>query len=114
MVARGGETHILSPACPSAGAANADKAMDGKIQQPKEKSAMCQFAVGLVPVLLFCAEARGATVPLFPAASDNRQGFVRVVNPTARAGEVRISAYTDSGERRSTMLSFEEGEEVRH
>ena len=38
------------------------------------------------------------SVPLFPAASDaNRQGFVRVINHSLQAGEVRIVAVDDSG-----------------
>ena len=37
-------------------------------------------------------------VPLFPAAGDDsgRQGFVRVINRAASAGEVRIEAYNES------------------
>ncbi len=39
------------------------------------------------------------TVPLLPSASDalGRQGFVRVVNRSTGAGEVRIVAYDDTG-----------------
>ncbi len=39
------------------------------------------------------------TVPLFPSAADalGRQGFVRVVNRSNAAGEVRIQPYDDSG-----------------
>ena len=37
------------------------------------------------------------SVPLFPSASDaNRQGFVRVVNRSAEAGEVTIAAHDDT------------------
>ena len=40
----------------------------------------------------------GHTVPLFPAASDalGRQGFVRVINHSAVAGEVTIDAFDDT------------------
>lgn len=42
------------------------------------------------------AQARG--VPYFPAASDAfRKGFVRVINHSARAGEIRLDAVDDSG-----------------
>ena len=44
-------------------------------------------------------EADGThTVPLFPAAGDDagRQGFVRVINRSASAGEVRIEAHDES------------------
>ena len=44
---------------------------------------MRRFAVGIPPLLLVCeAEAVTQAVPLFPAASENRQGFIRVINPT--------------------------------
>lgn len=44
------------------------------------------------------AVAGAYLVPLFPSASDTgRQGFVRVVNRSDTAGEVRISAIDDSG-----------------
>ena len=45
-------------------------------------------------------EADGVhTVPLFPSASDalGRQGFVRIVNRSDAAGEVRIVAHDDTG-----------------
>ena len=40
----------------------------------------------------------GHTVPMFPAASDalGRQGFVRVINHSAEAGEVSIDAFDDT------------------
>ena len=37
------------------------------------------------------------TVPLFPAASANRQGFVRVINETERNRDVTVRAIDDSG-----------------
>ena len=39
-------------------------------------------------------------IPLFPAASDQhgRQGFARIINHSAEAGEVAISAFDDAGE----------------
>ena len=36
------------------------------------------------------------TVPLFPAARAEQQGFVRIINHTSDPGEVRISAFDDS------------------
>ena len=36
------------------------------------------------------------TVPLFPAARDERQGFVRIINHSNERGEVRIGAFDDS------------------
>ena len=44
-------------------------------------------------------DATGHAVPLFPAASDalGRQGFVRVINHAATAGEVSIDAVDDAG-----------------
>ena len=47
------------------------------------------------------SEADVHTVPLFPAASDEkgRQGFVRIINRTGRDGEVDIAAYDDAGRR---------------
>lgn len=41
------------------------------------------------------------TVPLFPAASDEkgRQGFVRIINRSGSEGEVDIAAYDDAGRR---------------
>ena len=35
-------------------------------------------------------------VPLFPAARDERQGFVRIINHSSERGEVRIRAFDDS------------------
>ena len=73
-----------------------------------------RILVGILPLLLvFDIEAGTRTVPLFPAASDNRQGFMRIINPAARAGMVHITAHSDAGERRTETLSFEEGEEVK-
>ena len=73
-----------------------------------------RLLVGILPLLLvFDIEAATQTVPLFPAASDNRQGFMRIINPAGRAGTVHITAHSDAGERRTETLSFEEGEEVK-
>ena len=44
------------------------------------------------------AETGAHHVPLFPAASAERQGFARVVNRSARGGTVRIDAFGDAGE----------------
>ena len=63
---------------------------------------MRRFALGILPLLFaFEAEAVTQTVPLFPAASENRQGFIWVINPYAHAGALRITAYTDTGARRT-------------
>ena len=73
-----------------------------------------RILMGILPLLLiFDIEAGTQTVPLFPAASDNRQGFMRIINPAGRAGAVHITAHSDAGERRTETLSFEEGEEVK-
>ena len=73
-----------------------------------------RILVGILPLLfVFDIEAGTRTVPLFPAASDNRQGFMRIINPAGRAGTVHITAHSDAGERRTETLSFEEGEEVK-
>ncbi len=51
-------------------------------------------------------DADGAhRVPLLPAASDalGRQGFVRVINRSNRAGEVRIQAFDDAGRRHEAL-----------
>ena len=45
------------------------------------------------------ATERVHTVPLFPSAADGvRQGFVRVINHSDEAGEVRIDAVDDAGD----------------
>ncbi len=47
----------------------------------------------------------GQPVPLFPAAADpsDREGFVRVLNRSAKAGEVLIEAVDDAGVRRGPV-----------
>ena len=49
----------------------------------------------------FLVAVRGRyLVPLFPRASDEeRQGFVRVINRSANAGDIRIAAIDDAGHR---------------
>ena len=52
-------------------------------------------AVGQEPVTVVDQVA-----PMFPAAADQvRQGFVRIINHSPRAGDVRIEAYDDGGTR---------------
>ena len=53
-----------------------------------------------------------AIVPLFPLASDRGpQGFVRVINYSARAGDVRIDVHDDAGRAFGPLtLSLEAGE----
>ena len=58
---------------------------------------------------------RGGTVavPLFPAAGDSsgRQGFVRVINHSAQAGEVVVAAHDDTGrDHGSVSLELEPNE----
>ena len=57
-----------------------------------------------VETLTFVVRVRGPwRVPLFPNASDTRQGFVRVVNHGHRAGDVRIAAIDDAGARKGPL-----------
>ena len=59
---------------------------------------------GAVETLTFVVRVRGPwQVPLFPNASDTRQGFVRVVNHGHRAGDVRITAIDDAGARKGPL-----------
>ena len=54
--------------------------------------------------MIAATTAYGALVPLFPAASDEvRQGFVRVINHSARAGTVAIVAIDDAGDGRHEL-----------
>ena len=59
---------------------------------------------GAVETLTFVVRVRGPwQVPLFPNASDTRQGFVRVVNHGHKAGDVRITAIDDAGARKGPL-----------
>ena len=66
------------------------------------------------------SEARlGYRVGLFPAASrreqeNGYQGFVRVVNRSDEAGEVRIDAWDEEGEHRGTVTLAIEANETKH
>lgn len=72
------------------------------------------FRFAVAPVALAGAAAAGAThlAPLFPAAAAGdrerpfagRQGFVRIVNHSARAGDVRIKAIDDAGVARGPVV----------
>ena len=76
--------------------------------------------------VVFCAVAMQAfasvavgqtthTVALFPSAVDaSRQGFVRVVNHSAQAGEVRIDAHADAGNREETITLSVDGFQTVH
>ena len=57
---------------------------------------------------------RNHTIPFFPSASDEvREGFARVINHSAEAGEVRIDAVDDEGESYGpVMLAVDAGEAV--
>ena len=87
---------------------------------PRPALALC---VAVVMAVLWAApraaasgEAEGThAVHLFPSASDarGRQGFVRVINHSARAGEVSIRAFDDEGSLRGPLtLTIEAGEAV--
>ena len=56
------------------------------------------------------------SVALFPSASDplERQGFVRVVNRSDQAGEVRIDAWDDDGTRRGPVTLAIGAHETKH
>ncbi len=72
-------------------------------------------AGGESATLTFAVTVRGAwVVPFFPSASDpSRQGFVRVINQGAQAGEVRIVPVDDSGMRKSPLtLAIDAGAAV--
>ena len=68
---------------------------------------------GTAETLEFAVIVRGVRlVPLFPSASGDRQGFVRVVNRD-RAGEVRIQPIDDAGMRApASTLAIGAGEAV--
>lgn len=51
---------------------------------------------------------------LFPAAGGRREGFARIVNHGDEAGEVRVFAIDDAGERRGPMRFDLEGNAVMH
>ena len=54
-------------------------------------------AITAVDVLGQPEDTGGELVPLFPAASAARQGFVRVVNNADESGTVQITAVDDAG-----------------
>ena len=58
------------------------------------------WLVGLAGALTGLAEERRYSVPLFGAAADQRQGFVRLVNHSAATGTAQVYAIDDAGERR--------------
>ena len=66
------------------------------------------------------SDAGGATtthaVGLFPSASDaqGRQGFVRIINRSGQAGEVRIEAFDDAGTHRGPVTLDIGAEETVH
>ena len=69
----------------------------------------CIPAVATVP-------ASGRAVPFFPSASDalGRQGFARVVNRSAEAGEVSIAAFDDDGEFHGPLTLSLDANEAAH
>ena len=69
----------------------------------------CIPAVATVP-------ASGRAVPFFPSASDapGRQGFARVVNRSAEAGEVSIAAFDDEGESYGPLTLSLDANETAH
>ena len=72
--------------------------------------------VGLCVMASAAQEPEGTqTLPFFLSASDtlDRQGFVRVINHSAEAGEVRIEAIDDGGESYGPVtLPIDDGEAV--
>ena len=62
------------------------------------------------------ASASGRAVPFFPSASDapGRQGFARVVNRSAEAGEVSIAAFDDEGESYGPLTLSLDANETAH
>ena len=68
--------------------------------QPVVAMSLMESPTGHLTNLSSAPEADGAhRVPLFPAANDasGRQGFVRVINRSPSAGEVRIQAHDGTG-----------------
>ena len=49
------------------------------------------------------SEPRGGTIPLFPAAAENRRGLVRVVNRTAVRQRASVRAFDDAGVERGSF-----------
>ncbi|MCY4562867.1 MAG: VCBS repeat-containing protein, partial [Gammaproteobacteria bacterium] len=54
------------------------------------------------------------TTPYFPAANHRLQGFVRIVNHTANAGEIRIDAFDDDGRRHGPVTLKIDGRQTVH
>ena len=66
-------------------------------------------------VNLSSAPPTGSTfVPLLPAAGGLAEGFVRIVNHSERAGEVRIAATDDAGQRHEPVSLFIAANEAVH
>ena len=64
------------------------------------------FATDAIGASLATASSSQAHAPLLPSASNPlREGLVRIVNPSAQAGEVQIVAIDDAG-RRSTPVTL--------
>ena len=61
-------------------------------------------------------DGSGHVVPLFPAASDplQRQGFVRVINHSAEAGEVSIEAFDDTDREYPTSTLTLDANQTKH
>ena len=61
-------------------------------------SLMLLVVMPLSPMAAAGEDSNTSLVPLFPSASDMfRQGFVRVINRSGEAGEIRIAATDDAG-----------------
>ena len=97
---------------PTAGDSGATVTVNGVEVASGEASAPVALVAGETRIEVVVTAADGTTtrtytvtvtrgpaeVALFPAASGTLQGFVRVVNESDEAGEVRIRAFDDAGE----------------
>ena len=82
----------------------------------RARNVLAATIVGLCVMASAAQEPEGTqTLPFFPSASDavGLQGFVRVINHSAEAGEVRIDAFDDEGQSYGpVMLAVDAGEAV--
>ena len=82
----------------------------------RARHALAATIVGLCVAASAAQEPeRTYTLPYLPSGSDalGRQGFVRVINHSDEAGEVRIDAFDDEGDSYGpVMLSIDAGEAV--
>ena len=95
----------------------------GRVEEPKVngfdwRQASKVLTTTIAGLFIIAAAAqepeRNHAIPFFPSASDEvREGFVRVINHSDKAGEVRIDAIDDEGESYGpVMLPIDAGEAV--